>query len=160
MSRSRLGYYLVAIRSDDDAARSLGINVTKNKLIAMAISCGMMAMAGTFYAQYFRYIGPSTVFGHDMSVKVALIALIGGQGTVLGPVIGAIILVPLGEVLSAQFAGSLAGLDLFIYGVIMMFVVFFMPHGVCEHVVKGCQKVEEMLFGSRKSSAGKKQSAG
>ncbi len=147
MSRSKLGYYLVAIRSDDDAARSLGINITKYKLIAMGISCFMIAIAGTFYAQYFRYIGPDRIFSYDLSVQVALIALIGGQGTVMGPIIGAIVLVPLSEYLSATFAGTMSGLNLFLYGVIMMFVVYFMPHGLCEYVVKLAQWVEEKIFG-------------
>ena len=152
--RSKLGYYyvafilLVAIRSDDDAARSLGINVTKYKLIAMGISCFMISLAGTFYAQYFRYIGPDRIFGYDLAVQIALIALIGGQGTVMGPVIGAVVLVPLSEYLSATFAGTMSGLNLFLYGVIMMLVVYFMPHGLCEYVVKAAQWIEEKLFGA------------
>ncbi|MGI6181066.1 MAG: branched-chain amino acid ABC transporter permease [Agathobaculum sp.] len=149
MSRSKLGYYLVAIRSDDDAAKSLGINITKYKLIAMAISCFMIALAGTFYAEYFRYIGPDRIFSYDLAVQIALIALIGGQGTVMGPVIGSIVLVPLSEMLSARFASTMSGLNLFLYGVIMMLVVYFMPHGLCEHVVHVLQKVEEKIFGSR-----------
>lgn len=153
MSESKLGYYLVAIRSDDDAAKSLGINVTKYKLIAMAISCFMISIAGTFYAQYFRYIGPDRIFSYDLSVQVALIALIGGQGTVMGPIIGAIILVPLSEMLSAKFAGQMSGLNLFLYGVVMMLVVYFMPHGFCEHVVSILQKAEEKIFGKRKRKA-------
>ena len=148
MSRSQLGYYLVAIRSDDDAARSLGINVTKYKLIAMGISCFMISLAGTFYAQYFRYIGPDRIFGYDLAVQIALIALIGGQGTVMGPVIGAVVLVPLSEYLSATFAGTMSGLNLFLYGVIMMLVVYFMPHGLCEYIVKAAQWIEEKLFGA------------
>lgn len=148
MSRSKLGYYLVAIRSDDDAARSLGINVTKYKLIAMGISCFMISLAGTFYAQYFRYIGPDRIFGYDLAVQIALIALIGGQGTVMGPVIGAVVLVPLSEYLSATFAGTMSGLNLFLYGVIMMLVVYFMPHGLCEYIVKAAQWIEEKLFGA------------
>ena len=153
MSESKLGYYLVAIRSDDDAAKSLGINVTKYKLIAMAISCFMISIAGTFYAQYFRYIGPDRIFSYDLSVQVALIALIGGQGTVMGPIIGAIILVPLSEMLSAKFAGQMSGLNLFLYGVVMMLVVYFMPHGFGEHVVSILQKAEEKIFGKIKRKA-------
>ena len=152
MSNSKLGYYLVAIRSDDDAAKSLGISVTKYKLIAMIISSFMIALAGTFYAQYFRYIGPDRIFSYGLSIQIALIALIGGQGTVMGPVIGSIVLVPLSEILSARFAGKLSGLNLFLYGVIMMLVIFFMPHGLCEHVVKLAQRVEEKLFGSKKKA--------
>ena len=78
----------------------------------------------------------------------ALIALIGGQGTVMGPVIGAVVLVPLSEYLSATFAGTMSGLNLFLYGVIMMLVVYFMPHGLCEYIVKAAQWIEEKLFGA------------
>lgn len=128
--RNRLGYYLIAIKSDPNAAESLGINITKYKLIAMAISSGLIACAGTFYAQFFAYIGPERIFGMDLSVQIALIALIGGQGTVIGPVLGALVLVPLSELLNAHLGGSLAGLHLFVYGLIMVIVVLFMPNGI------------------------------
>lgn len=147
ISRNKLGYYLVAIRSDQDAARSLGINLTKPRITAMAISCFLMALGGTFYAQYFRYIGPDTVFVHDMSVQIALIALVGGSGTVLGPTLGAIIVIPISEMLAAQFSGKVAGLNLLMYGVALMLVVYFMPHGVCEFVVRWVNKFEAWLFG-------------
>jgi branched-chain amino acid transport system permease protein len=133
---NKLGYYLTAIKSDPDAAESLGISFAKYKLTAMAVSTFMIAIAGTFYAQYYRYVGPDRIFGGDLSVQIALIALVGGQGTVFGPLFGAIILVPLSEILSAAFGGNLPGLHLFIYGVIMMLVVFFMPQGIHDYVMK------------------------
>jgi branched-chain amino acid transport system permease protein len=136
IKRSKLGYYLTAIKSDPDAAESLGISFTKYKLIAMAVSTFMCAIAGTFYAQYYRYVGPDRIFGGDLSVQIALIALVGGQGTVFGPIFGAIILVPISELLSARFGGSVPGLHLFIYGVIMMLVVFYMPNGIHDYVMK------------------------
>ncbi len=131
VKRSKLGYYLTAIKSDPNAAESLGINITKYKLIAIIISSAMIGCAGTFYAQYFRYIGPERIFGNNLAIEIALIALIGGQGTVMGPALGAIVLIPISEYLSAQF-GSVGGLHLFIYGVIMILVVLFMPKGIVE----------------------------
>lgn len=157
MSRSKLGYYLVAIRSDEDAAKSLGINITWPRMAAMAISCFMMAIAGTFYAQYFRYIGPDTVFTNDYSIQIALIALVGGQGTVLGPLLGAIVVVPISEFLAAQFSGQVAGLNLFIYGVALMLVVFFMPRGICEYVTRWINKLEAKMFGGKKLKAPSKK---
>jgi len=133
---TKLGYYLTAIKSDPDAAESLGIPLARYKLIAMAISTFMIAFAGTFYAQYYRYVGPDRIFGGDLSVQIALIALIGGQGTVFGPLFGAILLVPISELLSEYFGGKVPGLHLFIYGVIMMFVVFFMPNGIHDYVMR------------------------
>jgi branched-chain amino acid transport system permease protein len=131
IKRNKLGYYLTAIKSDPNAAESLGINITKYKLIAIVISSAMIGCAGTFYAQYFRYIGPERIFGHNLAIEIALIALIGGQGTVLGPALGAIVLIPISEYLAAHF-GSIGGLHLFIYGVVMILVVMFMPKGIVE----------------------------
>jgi len=151
MSRSKLGYYLVAIRSDSDAAQSLGINLTWPRIAAMAISCFMMALGGTFYAQYFRYIGPDTVFHENMSTQVALIALVGGQGTVLGPLLGSVIVTPISQFLAAQFSGKVSGLNLLMYGIALMLVVFFMPKGVCEYIVRGVNRFEAWLFSGMKS---------
>jgi branched-chain amino acid transport system permease protein len=144
----RLGYFLVAIRSDPDAAASLGINITKYKLIAMVISCCLIALGGSFYAQYFRYIGPERIFGLDISVQIALIALVGGQGTIFGPIIGALLLVPLGEFLSNNFGGNLPGLHLFIYGIVLMLVVLYLPKGIYRFFVDVVAKAGRSLAGS------------
>jgi branched-chain amino acid transport system permease protein len=145
----RLGYFLVAIRSDPDAAASLGINITKYKLIAMVISCCLIAFGGSFYAQYFRYIGPERIFGLDLSIQIALIALIGGQGTIFGPVIGAFLIVPLGEFLANNFGGNLPGLHLFIYGILLMFVVMYLPKGVYGFLLNIAAKAERLVTRSR-----------
>jgi branched-chain amino acid transport system permease protein len=161
ISRSRLGYYLVAIRSDPDAAESLGIPLVRYKLIAMAISTFFISFAGTFYAQYYRYIGPDRVFGNDLSVQIALIALIGGQGTILGPLFGAILLVPLSSFLSEYFGGTLPGLHLFIYGVVMMLVVFYMPNGIHDYVMRFFRWAEGAFWKRlpvSKAAAGKAES--
>ena len=93
MQHSKLGYYFQAIREDQDAAHSLGINLALYKNVALAISAAFTACAGGFYALYVRFIDPNTVFGLDVSVQIVLIAIIGGIGTILGPVIGAVVLV-------------------------------------------------------------------
>lgn len=136
IKRSKIGFYLTAIKSDPDAAESLGIPLARYKMYAMLISSFMIAFAGTFYAQYFRYIGPTRIFGGDISVQIALIGLVGGQGTVFGPLFGAVLLVPISEFLAERFGGSLPGLHLFIYGVIMILVVFYMPKGIHDYVMK------------------------
>ncbi len=153
IKNSKLGFYLTAIKSDSDAAESLGIKLTKYKLIAMAISCFMISFAGTFYAQYFRYVGPTRIFSHDMSVQIALIALVGGQGTVFGPLMGACLLVPITEFLSEEFGGALPGLHLFIYGVVMILVVLYMPKGIYQTVVKFFSKLENKIFGNEKKKS-------
>ena len=99
VQHSKLGYYFQAIREDQDAAHSLGINLPLYKNVALAISAAFTACAGGFYAMFVKFIDPNTVFGLDVSVQIVLIAIIGGIGTILGPVIGAMVLVPLSEVL-------------------------------------------------------------
>src|SRR6516165_5503030 len=99
VQHSKLGYYLQAIREDQDAAHSLGINLSFYKNVALAVSALFTAWAGGFYAMFVKFIDPNTVFGLDVSVQFVLICIIGGIGTILGPVIGAMVLVPLSEVL-------------------------------------------------------------
>ncbi|MDR2157348.1 MAG: branched-chain amino acid ABC transporter permease [Clostridiales Family XIII bacterium] len=147
IDRSKLGYYFVAIRSDADAAESLGIKLLKYKLIGMFISAFFIAIAGAFYAQFFRYINPTRIFGLDMSIRIALIAVVGGQGKIFGPMIGAVILVPITELLSLYFGATLPGLHLFIYGVVMVIVVLFMPKGINDYVMRLFAWLEGLLLG-------------
>jgi branched-chain amino acid transport system permease protein len=114
----------------------------------MVISCCLIALGGSFYAQYFRYIGPERIFGLDISVQIALIALIGGQGTIFGPIVGAVLLVPLGEFLSNNFGGNLPGLHLFIYGIVMMLVVLYLPKGVYRFFLDMVAKAQGRTTGS------------
>ena len=153
IDHSKLGFYFVAIRSDPAAAESLGIRLTKYKLIAMFISVFIIAFAGTFYAQYFRYINPTRIFGVDLSIRIALLAMVGGQGKVFGPLFGAVLLVPVTELLSQYLGGALPGLHLFIYGVVMMLVVYFMPQGIHDHVMGFFRRVEGLLLRGRGSAA-------
>ncbi|NLC84045.1 MAG: branched-chain amino acid ABC transporter permease [Ruminococcaceae bacterium] len=160
IKRNKLGFYLTAIKSDPDAAESLGIQLSKYKTIAMVISTFMIAFAGTFYAQYFRYVGPTRVFGIDLSIQIALIGLIGGQGTVFGPFFGALLLVPVSEFLAERFGGSIPGLNLFIYGIIMILVVFFMPKGINDYIIRAFKWLGGKMTGSAKSRANLDQGVG
>jgi branched-chain amino acid transport system permease protein len=118
----------------------------------MFISAFLIAIAGAFYAQFFRYINPTRIFGLDMSIRIALIAVVGGQGKIFGPMIGAVILVPITELLSLYFGATLPGLHLFIYGVVMVLVVLFMPKGINDYVMTLFAWIEGLLFGkSRKA---------
>lgn len=129
ISRSRLGYNLVAIRENEDAAQSLGVNTFKNKMIAIAISASVTAIGGSFYAQYMLYIEPPTTFGNDVSIDILLPAIIGGMGTILGPFVGALVVIPLGEV-TAQVFGGFAGAHLMAYGIILILVMLYLPQGI------------------------------
>ncbi|HEY6221105.1 MAG TPA: branched-chain amino acid ABC transporter permease, partial [Candidatus Eisenbacteria bacterium] len=99
VQHSKLGYYFQAIREDQDAAHSLGIRLSFYKNVALAISAFFTAFAGGFYAMYVKFIDPNAAFGLDVSVQIVLLAIIGGIGTIIGPVIGAMVLVPLSEIL-------------------------------------------------------------
>lgn len=129
LSISKPGFYFVAIRENEDAAQALGVDTFRYKLISVAISAFFTALGGTFYVQYFSYIDPSLAFGVDVSVSILAPAIIGGAGTVLGPLIGSVVLVPLGEFTRTYFAGY-SGLHLMIYGAILILVVIFLPHGL------------------------------
>ncbi len=130
IERSKFGYHLVALREDEDAAESAGVNVSRTKLKALMISAFFTAIAGTFHAQYALYIDPSGEFSMSLSVLMAIMVILGGAGTLLGPILGALILVPLQEVLRGWFGGSLQGLHLFIYGLLLVIGVLFLPNGI------------------------------
>lgn len=139
IQNSKLGIYLTSIREDEVAAESLGIDSFKYKLIATGISAFFTAMAGTFYAQYLLYIDPSIVFDTSLSIEIILRPIIGGSGTVIGPILGAFILGPLSEFTRA-YLGNISGLHLMVYGAILMLVIKYMPHGVAGIISKKISK--------------------
>jgi branched-chain amino acid transport system permease protein len=130
VERSRIGFYLSALREDEDAAQALGVNTARYKLIALLLSAFFTSVAGTFYAQYIFYIEPFAVFALDFSVLLAMMAIIGGLGTVWGPVAGAFLVTPLSEFLRAQLGGELQGLHLVIYGTVLILTVILLPMGL------------------------------
>jgi branched-chain amino acid transport system permease protein len=125
VKRSKLGYYLQAIREDQDAAHSLGIPLTLSKNTGLAISAACTALAGGFAAFYIGFIEPQGVFGIEVSIQMVLTCIIGGIGTVAGPVIGAVVVVLLSEALRA----SLSSAHLLVYGVLVIIVILTMPDG-------------------------------
>jgi branched-chain amino acid transport system permease protein len=134
MERSRMGFYLKAIRADQDGAEALGVNSTRYLLSAMAVSSFLTALGGSFYAQYFRYINPERNMGLDLSIELALMGIVGGQGTVLGPVLGAFLLTPAGEITRATLGGKFPGLHLVIYGLVLILAMLFLPKGLIQPI--------------------------
>ena len=126
---SRFGYYLVALRENEDAARALGIDGLRYKLAATLISAFMTALVGSFYAQYRLFFEPS-IFGSTLSTQIALFAIIGGLGTVWGPLLGALLLVPLTTLLQSTLGSSLPGIDQFVYGAVLILAILFVPNGL------------------------------
>jgi branched-chain amino acid transport system permease protein len=137
---SRTGYYFRAIREDQDAAAALGIPVARYKQRAMAISAALTALGGTFYAQYVFFIDPESVLPLSLSILVCLVAVLGGVGTLWGPILGAAILVPLGEVTRVQFGGTGKALDLVIYGLLIMIVSVVQPGGIMALLERGSRR--------------------
>jgi branched-chain amino acid transport system permease protein len=130
IERARVGYYLRAIKEDAGAAQSLGVPITRYKLIAMAISAAFVAAGGTFYAQYVLYIDPDSVLSLNLSILICVLAVIGGVGTLWGPLVGAAVLIPLSEFTRVTFGGTGSAVDLLIYGALLTLVAVFQPTGV------------------------------
>jgi branched-chain amino acid transport system permease protein len=132
MERSRFGYYLRAIRAGERAARSLGVPVRTTKLKALMLSAGLTAAAGSLYAFKVGFVNPESGLGILVSVQMIIIAALGGAGTLYGPLIGAIILIPLQSATNTWFGGSGSGLTYVVYGGIIMLIARFEPGGVIE----------------------------
>jgi branched-chain amino acid transport system permease protein len=130
IQRSRMGYYLAAIRGGDRAARSLGVPVLRYKLYALLLSAAFTSLAGTLYAVMVGFVDPDSVLGILLSVKMVITAALGGAGTLFGPLVGAAILVPLEETTNAFLGGGGTGITFIIYGAIIVFVARFQPGGV------------------------------
>lgn len=128
LRRSRFGAQLAAIRENEDAARALGIDVLRAKTLCMGISGAMAGAGGTFYAQKYLYVDPTIAFGVEKSVEMLLVSMIGGAGTVFGPLVGAIALGFVGE--ATRALTSAQGLGLVVYGVILVAIVARLPDGL------------------------------
>jgi len=129
IENSRFGAWLIALRENEAAAKALGIDVTRIKLQAMTISAALAAVGGSFYAQYFLFIDAAIAYGPWISVEALLAAIIGGAGTVAGPLIGALLIKSLGE-LTKTLIGEAPGLDLVVYGSMLIVVVAVAPRGI------------------------------
>lgn len=130
LARSRFGAYMVAVRENEDAARALGVDALRVKLGAIALSGAITAAAGCLYAQYFLYLDAEIAFGARMSVEALLASIVGGVGTVAGPVVGALALGGLSELMRFLTGGQLAGIDLVLFGLVLVAVIAFAPGGV------------------------------
>lgn len=130
IEKNRMGYYLLAVREGQETAESLGVNSTVVKLGAMALSAALAALCGAFFAQYNYRVDPPMVMSLDMSMKFVLITILGGLGTFWGPFLGAVVLIPLQEYTRAYLSFLGAGVDLIIFGLIIIFVMVKEPRGI------------------------------
>ena len=130
ITRTRLVFYLRAIRGDADAARSVGIDVPAIRLRIFCLTAFLTALPGTFMAQYLLYIDPQSVLDVQISILASLIPILGGIGTLWGPLLGAVVLIPLGEVTRAALGGTGRATDLVIFGALIMALAVFRPTGL------------------------------
>jgi branched-chain amino acid transport system permease protein len=129
IEHARLGHVLAAIRENEDAAEASGVDTRAAKLWAMAFSAFLTALGGTFYAQYFSFIDPTLAFGPAVSVEILLRPIVGGPGTLIGPVLGSLVLTPLSELTRRLIRGR-PGVDVMVYGAVLVAVVTFLPGGL------------------------------
>jgi branched-chain amino acid transport system permease protein len=137
--RSRAGTFILSIRENEDAAAALGVDPMRYKLLAVAVSAALTAVGGGFYVQYFFFIDPDLAFGASLSIQILLPAIVGGIGTIWGPVVGSLIITALGQGTTALVRSPPAfleglqgtsGLDIAIYGALIIVIVLFLPRGV------------------------------
>jgi len=137
VERHRFGIYLGAIREDETAAEALGVDIFRYKLYAMVLSSFLTGIGGTFYAFYLLSLQPGSVFGIPLSVEIIIRPIVGGAGTLLGPILGSFILTPLGEVSRAWFGqGGYHGAHLIVYGALLIGVVLFLPQGAYPYLAR------------------------
>jgi branched-chain amino acid transport system permease protein len=129
IERSAIGHRLIAIRENEDAAQALGVNLLRYKLFATALSAFLAALGGTLYAHYVTFIDPNTLLNMNMALEITIYAIVGGIGTLFGPLLGAAFLVPVAELVRATFGQSYAGVHLVVYGAVLIAVILYAPDG-------------------------------
>lgn len=130
IERRRFGAFLIAIREDEQACEALGVNTFRYKMLAMVVSSFLTGVGGTFYAFYLFSLQPNSVFGIPLSVEIIIRPIVGGAGTVLGPILGSFILSPLAEASRVYLGqGGWSGAHLVAYGLLLIAVVLFLPQG-------------------------------
>lgn len=130
IKHSRLGYYLIAVREREDAAQAVGVNAVKVKLIAVALSAALTSLIGSFHAMYLTFIEPGAMFSLELSIQIAMFALIGGLGTLSGPLIGTVIVLPLAELARGWLGDAGSGVHGLVYGLVLVAFVLTIPQGL------------------------------
>jgi branched-chain amino acid transport system permease protein len=130
IERVRMGYYFRAIKQSLNAAEALGVNTSRYKLYAMLLSAFFTAICGSFYAQYILHIEPATVLSLDISIKIVLVTVLGGAGTLWGPLLGSAILIPLSEYTRIWLGGTGMGIDLIVLGALIVAICILEPKGI------------------------------
>jgi branched-chain amino acid transport system permease protein len=147
IQKSRSGYYYLALRENEEAAEAVGVDTLRYKLLVTGIGCFFLAIGGTFHAQYLMMVNPESFFGIGFTLEVIIRSIVGGVGTLFGPIIGSFILTPLSD-LSRAFLGGYRGVHLMLFGAIIVAIIIFLPQGVGEWLGRGYSFIERR-FGNR-----------
>jgi branched-chain amino acid transport system permease protein len=140
IERSWIGNYLVAIGEDEDAAEAIGVNAPKMKRDIYMISAFLTALAGTFYTQYIYFIDPATAFSFNISIEAALVSIVGGIGTLWGPLIGTVLLETTSALLQSWLGSTVGGIQLTVYSLILMAVILWRPTGLMGMITEARQR--------------------
>lgn len=130
VANSKFGSYFIAVRENEEAAEAVGVPVIRYKLIAISLSALLGAFGGTFFGQYLTFFDPTTIFTFEMAVQVVTVVVVGGAGTIAGPILGALIIVPLSEFVRGKLGQNIAGVHLVVYGLILMLTILYVPNGI------------------------------
>jgi len=141
ITSSKVGFYLRAIKGDEDAALSLGVNVFRVKFLIFGVSAFFTSIGGGFYGLYMNYVEPDIVFSVDLMIQYIVFAIIGGMATIPGPIIGTMILLPLTIFFRSWIGGLLAPLGFFVYGVLLIVMIIFAPGGIMQGIISLYRKL-------------------
>ncbi len=130
IKHSRLGYYLIAVREREDAAQAVGVNAVRVKLIAVMLSAALTSLIGSFHAMYLTFIEPGAMFSLELSIQIAMFALIGGLGTLSGPLVGTVLVLPLAELARGWLGDAGSGVHGLVYGLVLVAFVLTIPQGL------------------------------
>lgn len=151
LQRKRIGIYWSAMRCDEEAAESLGINIVRYRVFALLFASFLAGFGGAFYAQYIRVVCPDRLFGLLFSEELVMIGIIGGNATVLGPLLGSFLLTPIAEIARVYLGGGrLLGIHFVFYGVIMAICIFYFPKGIISPLSKALVKIQDKLLTASK----------
>lgn len=151
IKNSKMGYYIRAVGENNEAAEMVGVSSSRNKLYALILSSFLTAVGGTLYVQYFLFVTPTMVFSMILTVQFALFAIIGGIGTLAGPVIGSFILTILDTFFRAWLGGTFGAIGSLIYGVMLVVIVTFLPSGILPWIESRMEPIWKRLPKARKS---------
>ncbi len=140
---SKLGYYLMAISDDQTAASSLGINVPRYKMYGWLVTAVLTGVAGALYTSYVQYLAPNYMFSVTQSVLYAITPVIGGAGTILGPVVGTFLIYPLQHIAITEFGGAYGAVTYMVYGALLIILIVYAPEGLLPKVAFAGRWIED-----------------